>query len=120
MTYNPNNWYWIVAGNTTQVYESVSGTFVPVSNVMYQTWLAAGGVPTNIDTAANLGDVLARAKGPRPVDTSVLDGYTTSLATDVDLALGRVLFNHENRIRALEGKQPVTAQQFITAVKTLL
>jgi hypothetical protein len=31
----------------------------------------------------------------------------------------RVLFNHENRIRALEGKAAITATQFRTAVKAL-
>jgi hypothetical protein len=32
----------------------------------------------------------------------------------------RVLFNHENRIRVLEGKAAITREQFITALKTLL
>ncbi len=32
----------------------------------------------------------------------------------------KVLFNHENRVRALEGKAAITALQFRTAVKALL
>lgn len=32
----------------------------------------------------------------------------------------RVLFNHENRIRALEGKQAVTPEQFRAALKAML
>lgn len=32
----------------------------------------------------------------------------------------RILFNHENRIRALEGKAAVTAAQFRAALKALL
>jgi hypothetical protein len=31
----------------------------------------------------------------------------------------KLAFNHENRIRALEGKQPVTAEQFKTALVEL-
>lgn len=38
----------------------------------------------------------------------------------LDLVTFRVLFNHENRIRTLEGRQAVTAEQFKTALKALL
>lgn len=39
---------------------------------------------------------------------------------DVDRLIGKVLFNHENRIRILEGKQPINRNQFISALKALL
>jgi hypothetical protein len=32
----------------------------------------------------------------------------------------RILFSHENRIRALEAKQPITMDQFKTALKAML
>lgn len=38
----------------------------------------------------------------------------------IDLIILRVLFNHENRVRVLEGKQAVTMAQFRTAIKALL
>ena len=46
--YNVQNWYWIVAGSTTQVYSSAAAAYVSVSDAIYLSWLAAGGVPTKI------------------------------------------------------------------------
>jgi hypothetical protein len=40
--------------------------------------------------------------------------------TQADYVSGQILFNHENRIRVLEGKTQITAKQFKTAVKGLL
>jgi hypothetical protein len=40
--------------------------------------------------------------------------------TQADYVSGQILFNHENRIRVLEGKAQITAKQFKTAVKGLL
>lgn len=37
-----------------------------------------------------------------------------------DVVSFKISFNHENRIRALEGKSAITAAQFKTAVKGLL
>lgn len=42
------------------------------------------------------------------------------VVSSLDLTIFKVLFNHENRIRALEGKTAVTANQFKTALKGLL
>ena len=38
----------------------------------------------------------------------------------VDMVAMKLAFNHENRIRVLEGKQEVTAAQFKNAVKAML
>lgn len=43
-----------------------------------------------------------------------------ALLARLDRAELKILFQQENRIRALEGKQPVTAVQFRDAVKALL
>lgn len=59
MPYNPSNWYWIVAGSTTQVFSSASGTLVATSDATYQAWLAAGNLPSRIASWAELHDVLA-------------------------------------------------------------
>ena len=40
--------------------------------------------------------------------------------TQADYVSGQILFNHENRIRTLEGKTAITVKQFKTAVKALL
>jgi hypothetical protein len=58
MNYSPSNWYWIVAGSTTQVWSSARVQYVPVTDATYVAWLAAGGVPTKIDSAGSLWQVL--------------------------------------------------------------
>ncbi len=56
-----------------------------------------------------------RAKTP-----TELDADKTSAVAAIDMALLRVAFNHENRIRALEAQAPLTLAQFRAAVKALL
>lgn len=43
-----------------------------------------------------------------------------SVLTGANELAYKVLFNHENRIRVLEGKQPVNMNQFRAAVRALL
>lgn len=118
--FNPRDWYWIVAGSTTQVYSSKAGNYVPVADPTYQAWLAAGNTPSRIDTEANLGDVLS-AYSLRPTPAAVLDGYTDSQATRLTIeTVAKVLFNHENRIRTLAGQPTVTAAQFKSFLKGLM
>ncbi len=50
-------------------------------------------------------------------ETSTIKDNEISAADTIALT---VMFNHENRIRALEAKAPITKAQFITAVKGLL
>lgn len=120
LLFTPNNWYWIVAGSITQVYSSVVGDYVPVTNATYQAWLAAGNTPTKIDTEANLGDALAQ-RLMRPVAVNVLDGYKQSLANNITAqVIFKILFNHENRIRTLEGQAQITPAQAVAAVKALM
>lgn len=118
--YNPSNWYWIVAGVETQLFSSASGNYVPASDATYQAWLAGGNVPTRIASEDELGDVLAPYQ-IRPAAAGVLDAYKNSQATKLTVEIvAKVLFNHENRIRALEGKASVTAAQFKSALKDLM
>jgi hypothetical protein len=48
------------------------------------------------------------------------DAEKNAKAAAVDTLIFRVLFNHENRIRTLEAKQPITAEQFRNALKAML
>src|SRR5687767_9729490 len=58
---------------------------------------------------------------PTPAQTAARDDAVKSLQVDaLDLVALRALFNHENRIRALESRPAVTAAQFRTAIKALL
>lgn len=120
LIYNPKDWYWIVSADQSRVYSSKSADFVPVDNSVYVAWRERGGVATNIISEAELGAVLA-PYALRPVSASVLDGYTESQAVKLTIeVVAKVLFNHENRVRVLEGKQPINANQFKTAIKALL
>lgn len=119
-TFDPTSWYWFVAGDASKAFSSAAGAYVPSSDATFVAWLADGTLPTNIDTEANLGAVLAPYL-VRPTNAAVLDGYTSSQAdTVIQHLVFKILFNHENRIRALEGKGAVTAAQARAAVKALM
>jgi len=118
--YNASNWYWIVAGSTTQVYASARVAYVPVNDATYVAWLATGNVPTKIASEQDLWDVLNAAGVALPSGKATSDAEKTRVINAVDRVVFQIAFNHENRIRALESKTPVTASQFITGVKALL
>jgi hypothetical protein len=42
MIYNPNKWYWSVAGSAVQVWSSATMSYVAVTDTDYVAWLAAG------------------------------------------------------------------------------
>lgn len=117
--FNPANWYYIVARSITQVYSTASGDYVPVSDSTYQAWQAAGNSPRTADTEADLGVQLAQYL-LRPVNANVLSAWQNALANNVNQAIFKVLFNHENRIRTLEGKSTITVQQAIAGFAALM
>ena len=117
------NWYWSVGGDKTQVFSSAAAAYVPAGDATYTAWLANPSHATSqIATEQELWDYL---------NGRVLDG-TPATATSTDAAkdgrvrdqmsevVGQILLNHENRIRALEGRAAVTRQQFVQGVKTLM
>lgn len=117
-SYTPVNWYWIVNGNA-QVFSSARAAYFPVNDAAYQAWLKQGNAPTKIDTESNLWEVLADVF-PAGIPASGQDQLKTRQVGKSDQISFKIAFNHENRIRALEGKQAVTQAQFITAIKALL
>jgi hypothetical protein len=56
----------------------------------------------------------------RPKTAQELDGEKEAQLPAVADVLLRALFNHENRIRDLEQRPQITAEQFRTALKALL
>lgn len=119
-SYDPKNWYWYVAGDETRAYSSASGDYVPASDATFQAWRADGSIPTRILNEAELGEVLA-PYSLRPAHVGVLDAYKDSQAVKLTVeTAAKVLFNHENRLRALEGKAPASAAQFKIALKALM
>lgn len=49
-----------------------------------------------------------------------LDAEKQAYVDNVDMLVFKILFNHENRIRTLESKSTITAQQFKTALLAVL
>lgn len=118
--YDPKNWYWHVGGDETKAYSSATGDFVQASDAIFQEWKADGTVPTDIDTEANLGEVLAPYL-QRPSHAGVLDGYKEAHAGQVIIKVPfKLLFQMNNDIRVLKGQQPLTANQARNYVKGLM
>jgi hypothetical protein len=122
MNYDPSNWYWIVGADAAQVFASASASYVATTDKTYVTWLAEGNEPTRIASEQELWDVLSQAfpAGIPAANTDAQDRLKGMKINAMDQIAMRVAFNHENRIRALEGKQAATAAQFVTALKALL
>ena len=53
------------------------------------------------------------------VTAQQLDDAQKDKSIKVDILIGKILFNHENRIRTLAGQPQITMQQFIAAIKAL-
>jgi hypothetical protein len=53
-TFSLLTWYWVVAGSLTQVWAGATRNYVSITDTTYVAWLAAGGVPTVIDTDLHL------------------------------------------------------------------
>jgi hypothetical protein len=122
MTYNPANNYWIVSGDTTQVYSSASAQYVPVSDASYQTWLALGNLTSRINSEAELWDVLSDQfpAGIAAGNVAGQDELKNRQLTKLDQVAFQIAFNHENRIRTLAGQANITRAQFLAAIKALL
>jgi hypothetical protein len=119
MTYDPQNWYWVVGSDTTRVYSSASGVYVPTRDDTYMAWLADGNTPTKIDSVPSLGQVLASAR-QRPVDVTVLRQYQVAIAAIPDIANFPVMLDLENRVRVLEGQPARTADEYRNYLSTIV
>lgn len=56
----------------------------------------------------------------RPLTAPELDAKKVSKISALDMLQFKVMFDIENRVRVLEGKQPVTAVQYRNALKAAL
>lgn len=57
MMFNIANWYWIVAGDTSQVWSSAKPGYVPINDSGYSAFLSAGDAPTPIASITELAEV---------------------------------------------------------------
>jgi hypothetical protein len=63
MSFIPQNWYWSVSGNSSQVWSSKANAFVSVTDSTYEAWLAAGNNPTPISTVGRAMSVVIAQTG---------------------------------------------------------
>lgn len=107
-TYDPKDWYWIVAGNEAQVFSSATGNYVPANNAAYLAWIADGTRPTRIASEAELGEVLADAR-VRPVRAAVLETFKAQHAKRMtDEVQTKALLWCINEILTLKGQPTLT------------
>jgi hypothetical protein len=67
-----------------------------------------------------LSDKVTRVWTVRAKTAAELDADKDGTVNALDMLAFKVLFNHENRVRALESKAAITAAQFKTALKAML
>jgi len=118
-TYNPANWYWIVAGDESRAFSSAVGNYVPAGDATFAAWKADGTVPTRILNEAELGEVLADVR-IRPADAAaaVVDAYKNRHARELTLqVVAKWMLWATNEIRTLKGQAPVSAGQFRNFLK---
>lgn len=113
----PWDWYWYVGGDQRQAYSSKSGTYISSSDETFTAWIAAGNIPTNIASEAELGEVLSQYS-LRPAHTNVLDGYKDAQARELTIkVVAKILLWLVNEVRALKGQQAINANQFRAFIK---
>lgn len=86
--YTPSAWYWIVAGDPSQVYSSAAAAYVPATDPGYLDWLSEGGVPTRIANESELRDVLTQQypAGILKTPADIIADYERALDQHLDAA----------------------------------
>lgn len=121
--FDPSKWYWIVAGDTSQVYSSELAAYVPVSDVTYSGWVAADNHATPIVSEQELWDYLiGRVYNSTPATAHSSSSGLKNKRLNEQLieSVYQLLFDHENRIRALESQSPLTDAAFFSYIQTLM
>jgi hypothetical protein len=121
--FDVRDWYWYVAFDQTRAYSSKVKDYVPNNDPTFRGWRLAGNTPTSIATEHELGEVLANYNDMtlQPVAAGVLDGYSDFIAARTTATyVNRLLFEYENRLRALEGQPAMSATEFRQKIKGLV
>lgn len=78
--FNIRDWYWIIGGDTTQVWSSAQARSVPVGDSGYVAFIAGGGVPQRISSVEELAAVFAQ-QYPAGMLTTYANARQWALAT---------------------------------------
>lgn len=90
IVYNPNDWYWVVLGNSTHVFSSAACAFVENRDSVFQAWLDSGNYPTQINSEEELRDVLA-AQNPAGWPGLLLENQARIAIQESDITFIRFL-----------------------------
>ena len=118
----------LISGNFVKVYASdVRPADIPHKQVVWLPFVKSAAPVFDPANQALLGPTITIYADHVSSDYSVrqktqieLDADKQAYVDNVDMLVFKVLFNHENRIRALESKAAITAQQFKTALLGML
>ena len=116
--YVPADHYWRVL-DPGRLWSSARRAYVGDDDKAYVAWRERGGLTTRISNEDELWDVLAeQAPEKLPDDAAAQERRRERMLGNVDPGMMKALLGQENRLRALEGKGPVTALEFRDALKT--
>lgn len=116
---NISDHYWIIAGSTTDVYQSKTNTLVPVGNADYVAWTAGNGPATTIANDDELAEVLENYGSPLPnwllvADPTFIQPTPTTYSEDQLIA-----YAADARARKYSGDIVVNGLPFSTDPVTL-
>jgi hypothetical protein len=114
---NISNHYWIVGGSTTEVYSSATNTMVPVADVDYAAWVAAGNTAPAVSDNDDLATVL-RAYGSQ-LPAWLLTSTVVQPTPDTYSKEQLVAYTAEARRKKMEGDIIVNGIRFSTDPLTL-
>lgn len=119
--YDINDWYWTVGGDETRAYASARRDYVPADDAALVAFIADDNAAIVIDTEFNLGLALATVSYElAPIPPGIFEGYRSANATAIVFdPTFPVLYDHENRIRAMAGDPPLTVEEFAAKIGKL-
>jgi hypothetical protein len=119
--YNVRDHYWLVAGNSKRVWSSAVRDYVAADDDTFIQWMATGGTPTPIVSEQELWDVLAvQAPDRVPEDSAAQERLSAQVFAELPPALHALLLDQDNRLRAIEGKPALSAEQYRDVGKTVV
>ena len=107
--------YWQIGSDATRFWSTAQKAYVVPANPGLVAWLASGRTVIAATSETALSETLADLGLGELAPTNTRDQIH-----GLDPLLLKIAFNHENRIRVLEGKAALTLAQFKAVLRVLL
>lgn len=111
MSVYPSDWFWMIGNDESRYWSSAAAGYVDA--------LPDGAGATRIASEAELWAVIAD-QAPDRIPPEGQEVRKERQLDQADKVLFQIAFRQENRLRALESKNAITAAQFRTAVKAMI